>query len=82
MARVGPQSHRKKNLNIRLYTIANITFSSYISIRMLPMQIHPEINCIVSYIMYDICNLISVLTSSISDESQPLRIKSMQNKLN
>ena len=32
--------------------------------------------------MYDICNLISVLTSSISDESQPLRIKSMQNKLN
>jgi len=30
---------------------------------------------IVSYIMYGICNLISVLTSSISDGSQPLRMK-------
>ena len=32
--------------------------------------------------VYDICNLISVLTSSISDGSQPLRIKWMQTKLN
>jgi len=32
--------------------------------------------------MYDICNLISVLTSSISDRSQPVRIKWTQNELN
>jgi len=32
--------------------------------------------------MYDICNFISVLTSSISDRSQPLRSKWTQNKLN
>jgi len=38
-------------LNIRLYTIANITLHSYITIRMLPILIHPEINCSVLYLI-------------------------------
>jgi len=39
-------------LNIRLYAIATITLRSYITNRMLPIYIHPEINCIVSYIFF------------------------------
>jgi len=38
-------------LNIWLYTIANITLCSYITIRMLPISIHPEINCSVLYLI-------------------------------
>jgi hypothetical protein len=39
------------NFKYILYTIASITFCSYITIRMPPIQMYSEINCIVSYII-------------------------------
>jgi len=47
----------KQYFNIVSYTIANITFLQ-LHYKMSPIQMSPEINCTVSYFMYDIYNLI------------------------